>query len=62
MVYKIISEWRSKDGSQHELLVYRYNYTANYLVSYNVDGNILEVKMNAPGQLVGHSTQQLEGN
>lgn len=59
MVYKIISEWKSNDRNAHELLVYRYNYSWNCLVSYNREGNSLEIKMNAPGQLIGHSTQKI---
>ena len=59
MVYKIISEWKSKDGNQHELMVYRYNYSWNCLTTYNRNGRIIEIKFNTPGQLIAHSTQKI---
>jgi len=34
MAYKIVKEWKSKDGSQHEITVYKYNYTKDEMVRY----------------------------
>ena len=61
MVYKIISEWFSKDGLEHELLVYRYNYTWNVLTTYSVHDGVLEVKFNSVGQLIAHTTEKIGG-
>jgi hypothetical protein len=35
MVYKLISEWRSKDGLSHELTVYKYNYSFDLIMRYH---------------------------
>ena len=60
MVYKIINEWKSEDGSEHELIVYRYNYSQDCKTTYLVQNDMLEIKMHAQGLLFAHSTQQLE--
>lgn len=59
MVYKIINEWKSEDGTQHELKVYRYNYSWDCLTTYVREGTTLEIRFNAIGQLIAHSTQEL---
>ena len=59
MVYKIISNWKNKDGSQHELKIYRYNYTWDCMTTYSVYDGILEIKFNAPGKIIAHSTQEV---
>ena len=57
MVYKIISEWRNKDGSAHELIVYRYNYSWDCKTVYSLEGDLLTIKFYAQGKIIAHSEQ-----
>ena len=41
MAYKIVKEWKSKDGSRHEITVYKYNYTKDEMIRYwKVNGKV----------------------
>lgn len=34
MVYKLISEWKNPEGTEHEILVYKYNLNHDELLKY----------------------------
>ena len=38
MVYKLISEWKSKDTDAHEITIYKYNLSHDEVVRYNKEG------------------------
>ena len=38
MVYKVISEWRSKETDEHEVTIYKYNYSHDEVRRYNKEG------------------------
>ena len=37
MVYKLINEWKSKDGKSHEITVYKYNVSQDNVIRYNYE-------------------------
>ena len=52
MVYKLISEWKSKDGKSHEITVYKYNVSQDNVIRYNYEtGNdYVDIKVQMFGQ------------
>lgn len=47
MAYKIVKEWKSKDGLQHEITVYKYNYTKDEMVRYWMENNQVLVQFHS---------------
>ena len=43
MAYKLIKEWRSPNGLEHEITVYKYNIGHDEMVRYFKTPNSLEV-------------------
>lgn len=51
MVYKLISEWKSKDGKSHEITVYKYNISKDCVMRYNFESknDYVDVKVQMLG-------------
>jgi len=51
MAYKIVNEWKSKGGEQHEITIYKYNYTKDEMVRYTKENGIVNKITYLPNEL-----------
>ncbi len=60
MVYKLISEWRSPNGLEHEVRIYKYNYNHDEMVVYLKTGSMdLKIKTHVLGEAQYEETYDL---
>ena len=60
MVYKLINEWKSKDGSAHEITIYKYNLSHDEVIRYNYEKGDDYVSFKS--QCFGHESGMIECN
>ena len=60
MVYKLIREWKSPNGLEHEMRIYKYNYNHDEMVIYfKPDANELRINTHVLGDAQYKATYDL---
>ena len=62
MFYKLISEWRSPNGIEHEITVYKYNLSHDEMVRYFKTADSLTIKTFPIDTPSKETYYDLEGN